>query len=407
MDNLFNVNLNSMSDESFDIDASGEVVGEGTTETNAGEGETSAEATAGETAAEAQTSTDDLFDIDENGFTADERKQKDEKEDSEESNNIADANVTGDASSEATSTNSPDGEGESSPVIPFASLLHQEGVLPNLNLDEFSSSEDKTKALIEAVKKEIATANDNFVSSFPKELVDLAEAVKNGVPLESLKDHKVKELNYASINEASLDENISLQKRLVKESLMNKGFKEAKADRLVETYEDMDSLLDEAKDSLEGLKEYHKKAQEEAVANQKAQQKQMEENNAQLINNIKSTIDNTEEIIPGIKLNKSTREKTFNAMTQIVDNDENGAPVNYIMSLRAKDPLKFDMKLAYVAQLTNGFSDWSKITKTSKTNATKDFEKALTSNTSHKAGRHAQPKGGEVDPLEGLKGLFK
>jgi len=81
MDNLFNVNLNSMSDESFDIDASGEVVGEGTTETNAGEGETSAEATAGETAAEAQTSTDDLFDIDENGFTADERKQKDEKED--------------------------------------------------------------------------------------------------------------------------------------------------------------------------------------------------------------------------------------------------------------------------------------------------------------------------------------
>jgi len=385
MENLFNVNLNSMSDESFDIDASGEVVGEGTTETNAGEGETSVEATAEETAAEAQTSTDDLFDIDENGFTADEKKQKDEKEDSEESNNIADANVTGDASSEATSTNSPDGEGESSPVIPFASLLHQEGVLPNLNLDEFSSSEDKTKALIEAVKK----------------------AVKNGVPLESLKDHKVKELNYANINDASLDENISLQKRLVKESLMNKGFKEAKADRLVETYEDMDSLLDEAKDSLEGLKEYHKKAQEEAVANQKAQQKQMEENNAQLINNIKSTIDTTEEIIPGIKLNKSTREKTFNAMTQIVDNDENGAPVNYIMSLRAKDPLKFDMKLAYVAQLTNGFSDWSKITKTSKTNATKDFEKALTSNTSHKAGRHAQPKGGEVDPLEGLKGLFK
>ena len=73
-------------------------------------------------------------------------------------------------------------------------------------------------------------------------------------------------------------------------------------------------------------------------------------------------------------------------MTQIVGQDNNGNPMNYVMQMRSKDPVKFDMAVTYLADLTKGFTDWSKISKTAKTNAVKEFEKTLQS-TSYTYGK--------------------
>ena len=55
--------------------------------------------------------------------------------------------------------------------------------------------------------------------------------------------------------------------------------------------------------------------------------------------------------------------------------------MNLVMQMRSKDPVKFDMAVTYLAKTTKGFTDWSRISKTAKTSAVKDFEKALQSTT--------------------------
>lgn len=287
---------------------------------------------------------------------------------------------------------SPSSEGDSSPIAPFASLLHEKGFLPNLDWDKFNGSDNKVEALAEAMRAEIEAANYGFINSFPPELIETAKAVANGVPFKDLKGPALKQLDYGKIQEKELSEDTELQKRLIAEHLNSKGFKSKKIGKLLETYEDTGSLEDEATEALEELKEHYAKQQEYVKEQYDRQQKELEERNKATMHHIQKSIEDVDEIIPGVKLNKPTREKLFHNMTQIVGEDENGTPQNFVMSMRAQNPIGFDLAVTYLADVTKGFTDWGKIKKAGKTNAVKDFEKALGS-TTHVSGR---PKG---DPM--------
>ena len=259
----------------------------------------------------------------------------------------------------------PDNEADSSPILPFASLLQEKGFLPHLDMDEFSNEEDPVDALTSAIRNEISIANESFINSFPKELIDMAKAVANGVPVSQLKESKLKELEYTTIREDKLAEDVNLQKKLVRNYLKEKGFKDAKIEREVTRYEDLGDLETEAKDALEELKTISKEKQEYAKYEYAERQKQLEAQNKQLLGNIHNSIETTEEIIPGLKMNKTVKDNIYATMTQIVDQDANGTPMNGIMSARAQDPVAFDTVVSYLINITskNGkpFTDWGKL----------------------------------------------
>jgi hypothetical protein len=103
---------------------------------------------------------------------------------------------------------------------------------------------------------------------------------------------------------------------------------------------------------------------------------------------IQKTIENTEEVIPGIKLSKKDKDVIYKSMTTVVSTSENGQPMNAVMAMRAKNPIEFEKRLHYFTAL--GFfdekADFSKIVATAKTSATKELEKVLSSNRSFKTG---------------------
>ena len=297
----------------------------------------------------------------------------------------------------------PDNEADSSPILPFASLLQEKGFLPHLDMDEFSNEEDPVDALTSAIRNEISIANESFINSFPKELIDMAKAVANGVPVSQLKESKLKELEYTTIREDKLAEDVNLQKKLVRNYLKEKGFKDAKIEREVTRYEDLGDLETEAKDALEELKTISKEKQEYAKYEYAERQKQLEAQNKQLLGNIHNSIETTEEIIPGLKMNKTVKDNIYATMTQIVDQDANGTPMNGIMSARAQDPVAFDTVVSYLINITskNGkpFTDWGKLGR-----AAKDLERALQKGTpiiGKPKSIHKDSDG--IDPLEGLK----
>lgn len=302
----------------------------------------------------------------------------------------------------------PNNEADSSPILPFASLLQEKGFLPHLDMDEFSNEEDPVDALTSAIRNEISIANEGFINSFPKELLDMARAVANGVPLSQLKDNKLQELEYTTISEDKLTEDTNLQKKLVRNYLKEKGFKDAKIEREVTRYEDLGDLETEAKDALEELKSISKQKQEYAKQEYAERQKQLEAQNKQLLGNIQNSIETTEEIIPGLKMNKTVKDNIYATMTQIVDQDANGTPMNGIMAARAQDPVAFDTVVSYLINITskNGkpFTDWGKLGKVAKTNAAKDLERALQKGTPIIGKPKTVHKDSDgVDPLEGLK----
>jgi len=327
--------------------------------------------------------------------------EDDEDNEDEDSNEKPEAKKADEKISVDENKKSPGSEGDSSPIAPFASLLHERGFLPNLDWDKFNGSDNKIEALADAMRSEIEAANYNFINSFPPELIETAKAVANGVPFKDLKDSTLKQIDYSKIEEKALTEDAELQKRLIAEHLNSKGFKAKKITKLLETYEDTGSLEDEAAEALEDLKELNSKQQEYVKEQYQLQQQELEERNKATINHIQKSVEDVDEIIPGVKLNKPTRDKLFHNMTQIVGEDENGTPQNFVMSMRAQNPIGFDLAVTYLADVTKGFTDWGKIKKAGKTSAVKDFEKAL-GNTSHESGR---PKGtplGEEKASEAL-----
>ena len=342
------------------------------------------------------------------------KKQKIEinKDKEEEDESLIDIDDINDSSTDETGKNedtseSSSSEADSSPITPFASLLHERGFLPNLDMEEFKKSEDPIEALAEAFKKEDELRMEMLVNSFPEELIDMAKAVKEGIPFNELKEHKIKELNYNSITEAQLKEE-STQIKLITENLKLKGFKDVKINKMIDTYKDLGSLEEEAIDALPELKQMVKDHQENIKKQFAEQQKQLEYKHKEQIQEIQSIVKQTDEIVPGLKLNDTEKAELFKNMTQIVGQDSQGNPMNLVMQMRIKDPVKFDMAVTYLAKTTKGFTDWSRINKTAKTSAVKDFEKALQS-TVVKTGvsRKQSYNQSTDDTVNSLKKLFK
>lgn len=306
-------------------------------------------------------------------------------------------------SEEVPNSDETPGAEDNSPITPFASLLQEQGFLPHAKLEDIKSTED----LIKAFQAEREAMQMDIINSFPEELIGMAEAVAKGLPFEPLKDAKVKELQYNSITEDKVSEDVNLQKRLVSEYLAEKGFKPEKINKYIEKYEDMGDLYDEAKDALVELKEVSSKREEQIKQQFAQQQKEMEARNRELVSNIEKQVTETPEILPGRAVSEDMKKKTLSSMLNIVGQDQNGTPMNGIMKARSEDPVKFDMTVAYLMNLTNNFTDWSAVSATGKTNAAKEFEKALAekNNTSHRAGTPKKMTDGEPDPLEGLKYL--
>lgn len=298
---------------------------------------------------------------------------------------------------------SSDTEGKSSPVTPFATFLQEKGFLPNVDMDKFAEAENPLEALADAMNEEIKIANAGFINAFPPQLIDMARAVAAGVPFEALQGAKMDEINYSKITEESLkgEDNAEMQKRVVADGLASKGFKQAKIDRYIQNLEDSGDLESEAIEYKDELVETAKKRQEEVKKNFDTQQQEMSKQQKEYVSYLGQTIDKTDEIIPGLKMGKVAKDKLFNNMTQMVATDKQNNPVNFVMNVRQKDPVKFDLAVTYLADLTKGFTDWTKIKTNAKSSAAREVEKTLgKATTAHVYGKAKKAGAAVADTAE-------
>lgn len=307
---------------------------------------------------------------DENTSNTDKDSEEEESEDSE--------SVVGKDEKENKESDSEEDE-DSSPDIftSFATLLSEKGLLSSFNGDTKLESEDD---LAELVKSEIdARSKDALISKLGE---DGYEALEKGISLAEYQNYKNDLDTLDSVNDEALENNQELSKRIILEDYKAQGLPEERAIKLLNKSAELgeDSLLEDAKESLQSLKEFQKvqfqKTQEQRAEEAKQAAKQQEK----IDNDLKNSVYNKDEIIEGIKINKEIKDRMYNTMTSIVSKNEQGVPENQLMKDRREDPIEFDTKLYYLYTVTKGFNDFSKLTNATKSKVASDFERTLRSN---------------------------
>lgn len=264
----------------------------------------------------------------------------------------------------------------SSPLISLlAKSLSEEGILAGVSEEELEKAAD-AKAFTELIRKQI---KDNEFADLNDKAKTFLEAYRAGIPADLAAQSINNQLAYEGITDEVLKENEEIRRILIKNEFLAKGFSEEKAERLTKKSVDLGEDLVDAKEALASLKELEATRLKEATDKAKADQLAAREKSKKDLEEYKTKILNTEEIIKGIKVPPAMREKVFETLTKAVAHDAEGKPLNAINAARAKDPKSFDMALAYFFELTKGFTDFKDLKAPIKTSAMKELDEKLKS----------------------------
>ena len=315
-----------------------------------------------------------------------------------------------------------DSSPSSSPFLAFAKDRASEGVFLDFNDEEWKvlverNDGDEAAALRELSEVSVSKMIDDGVNAYKESLTDedraLYEAKEKGLPVTEYATAKRNAEKYSKIKPEDLEDNENLQVELVSKALELKGFSSDEIKEEIEGYKTLENLQDKAEKALVGLpKVYQKKLkdlEDSAAADEESRKDQLRKRVAKM----KQMVEQTPEIIPGIKLNKATREKIMKSMTTPVAKDANGQPLNPVMATRAKNPEGFEMMIHYYHQLglfdidDSGVlkPDFSKIAKVEQSKATDKMRSVFESKEKQVAGKANIPKGKD-DELDDFEAAF-
>lgn len=255
------------------------------------------------------------------------------------------------------------GESSSNLYSSLAAFVHEQGLLPSLDID----------------LKDIKSADD-FANVFNKELEIQAELRVNeylaNLDLNKIGVAKKEIQDLNSINTDSLKNDIELAKRVIYDDYLNQGLDEKKITRMMNRLIDLgeDAILEDAEESLQSLKEFKTREIEKETQSYKERLEADKIEQAKLDEQMKKTIYESKDLISGLKPNKSLQDKVYKSINDIVGKSPDGTFENKFMRERRENPLEFEIRMYHIYELTNGFKDLSKISTNAKSSAVKDLE---------------------------------
>jgi len=285
----------------------------------------------------------------------------------------------------------------------LSEFLKEEGIV-----DEVFEDKD---SLFNYFKSVAENEIKEWRSNLPEEITTIIENYEQGVPFDELLNITSNQIRLDSIDDEVLSDNLELQKNLVRNYYLNKGFNESKIEKMISKSLELDELEEEATEALSELKELEAQRLEELKERTKQEQEEQRLAYEQTINNLNNTIKETKEIIPGIKLDDKAKKDLFNMITKPAT-QKDGVNYSQVMLLREKDPIGFEVKLNYYAKL--GLFDenpkFDLITKKSETKALNKLEKQLEEDLKsriNKSNANSRNSDDNSDVLDALKTVFK
>ncbi|KKP51370.1 MAG: hypothetical protein UR43_C0022G0008 [candidate division TM6 bacterium GW2011_GWF2_33_332] len=255
-------------------------------------------------------------------------------------------------------------EGNESPVYLHAAALLEHGVLPNFDLKSLDGLEP-VAAIIKLnehiqtqIDESIQEGVEEYKSTIGDKAVKFIADLEKGIPFESLADNYSLEERYGSITKKSLAEDEKLQEQVYKDLLTLKGFSEAKINKMVAIAKEKEDLLEEATEGLGEIQSTIEEERKEMRIQAERQKTAKDESIRKTKEAVQSAVKATKEIIPGIEVTEEEKKELIKSLTVPVyftNKQGEKIPMSAAMAQRAKNPLAFELRLAYF--IKNGFFD--------------------------------------------------
>jgi len=256
-----------------------------------------------------------------------------------------------------------------------------------------------------AIESKAAKLIDESIGSLPEKTRAIIDMVSRGIDETEAIKLAIEQNALAAIKEQDLSGNVNLQKETIANYLRSTGLPEEEITERIEFYEAKDKLESNAKSALsnqqKALAEQEKIKEAKAQEEYQRQQQQLELTRKEY----KNLIDSQDEIIPGMKITKKTKDAVFESLFKPIKTDK--GMTTAIRIARDKDPMAFDVKLAYLEHLglfNNNKKAWDSILKLGGTKQVNTIMKQMKSGP--KAGKYTNSNGQSSGLLDALKQHF-
>ena len=167
------------------------------------------------------------------------------------------------------------------------------------------------------------------------------------------------------INDESLsaenEEGENLRRQIIYNDYLNRGFSKTRAEKMVNDAINNGTDVDDAKDALQGIKDFYNNKYKETLDSAKENEKKLAEERTKQSENLKKSIMEDKNLYGDVDVDKATRTKIYDFITKPEYKDSNGNYMTALQKYQSENTIEAMKNFAICYTLTNGFKDWSKL----------------------------------------------
>ena len=232
-----------------------------------------------------------------------------------------------------------------------------DGIFPDLDketIQNVKTPEDFQKIIEEQIN-----------ARFTEKEKRINEALNNKVEPSVIQQYE-STLDYLDkINDESLsaenEEGENLRRQIIYNDYLNRGFSKTRAEKMVNDAINNGTDVDDAKDALQGIKDFYNNKYKEILDSAKENEKKLAEERTKQSENLKKSIMEDKNLYGDVDVDKATRTKIYDFITKPVHKDSNGNYMTALQKYQSENTIEAMKNFAICYTLTNGFKDWSKL----------------------------------------------
>lgn len=278
--------------------------------------------------------------------------------------------------------------GSNERINTFTKGLIESGVLDEVEEDKLKEVKD-FDSLKTLIQDTISKREFSDLSDTQKEYL---EAIRDGVNHDIVIQHQNITGTLNNIKEEDLKQDEALSQKLYVTFLKQKGFDEDRIKKMVKKSIDTDTLVEDAKDSLEDLKKVQAdnfNAQRQKEKEEKDNLKKVQQENDKKLKEL--LYQGKAEFIKGSKVSPKEGKEIYESINTAVHKTEDGVALNEVQKFALDNPIEYKARLHYLFK--KGFfsteADLSGIEKRTKSEVIKKFNSMFDENNSLRGGKPA------------------
>ena len=232
-----------------------------------------------------------------------------------------------------------------------------DGIFPDLDketIQNVKTPEDFQKIIEEQIN-----------ARFTEKEKRINEALNNKVEPSVIQQYESTIDYLNNINDDSLstedEEGENLRRQLIYNDYLNRGFSKTRAEKMVNDAINNGTDIDDAKDALQGIKDFYNNKYKEILDSAKENEKKLAEERTKQSENLKKSIMEDKNLYGDVDVDKATRTKIYDFITKPVHKDSNGNYMTALQKYQSENTIEAMKNFAICYTLTNGFKDWSKL----------------------------------------------